>query len=194
MATIMRSMIGALRRRLPARHDDGVAALEFGLLAPMFVMIFAGGVNVGDAVVLQIRLDGAVAAGMNYALVNASSVSSTSGATLAGNIATLVSTSAGGTAANVTVVVNNGPSETITNGTTATSGTASNANNCYCPTGSPSSWTWGNAVTCGNSCNGGITAGKFVTVTASYSFTPFFSAFNFGLGSTITIGSAAQTQ
>jgi Flp pilus assembly protein TadG len=190
----MRLTIGALRRRLIARHNAGVAAMEFGLLAPLFVMIFAGTVNVGDAVVVQTQLDGAVAAGMNYALVHASSVGSANGATLASSIATLVSTSAGGTAANTTVVVNNGPTVTITSGTSASSGTASNADLCYCPTGSPSSWTWGTAVTCGNSCTGGGTAGKFVTVTASYAFTPFFTAFNFGQSSTISIGSVAQTQ
>jgi Flp pilus assembly protein TadG len=190
----MRLKVAALRRRLTARRNDGVAAVEFGLLAPMFVLIFSGSVSVGDAVLIQTRLDGAVAAGMNYALVNASQVASTNGATLASNIATLVSTSNSGTAANTTVVVNNGPTVTITSGTAVSSGTASNANECYCPTGSPSSWTWGSAVTCGSSCTGSGTAGKFVTITASYNYTQFFSAFNFGQGSTISIGSAAQTQ
>jgi Flp pilus assembly protein TadG len=194
MAPTMRLTTAALRRRLTARQNDGVAALEFGLVAPMFVIIFAGTVNVGDAVFTEIRLDGAVAAGTNYALVNQSEVGSADGQVLANFIATLVSKSAGGTAANVTVVVNNGPTATITSGTSVSSGTAGNADQYYCPTGSPPNWTWGSAVAQGTSCSGGGTAGKFVTVTASYSFTPFFPAYAFGLGSSITIGSATKTQ
>lgn len=191
----MRLTIAALRRGLRSRHNDGVAAVEFGLLAPMFVLIFAGTVSVGDVVLIETRLDGAVAAGMNYALVHATQVGSANGQTLASAIATLVSTSNGGTAANVTVVVNNGPSATITNGTPTTGGTASSADLFYCPTGSPSNWTWGTSVaSAGSACAGGGTSGQFVTVTASYSYTQLFSAFNFGLGNTITIGSAAQTK
>jgi Flp pilus assembly protein TadG len=177
--------------------------VEFGLLAPTFVLVFAGTVTVGDAVAVQTQLDGAVAAGINYAIVNQSQVtSSTNSATgnayavdLASTIANLVSTSAGGNAANVTVVVNNGPTATITSGTLATSGTTSNANLYYCLTGSPSGWTWGTSATGGGgACSGSGTYGKFVTITASYSFTPFFNSYTFGLGTTLSVGTAAQVQ
>ena len=195
--------IAALRRRRSRRHNGGVAAVEFGLLAPTFVLVFAGTVTVGDAVAVQTQLDGAVAAGINYAIVNQSQVtSSTNSATgnayavdLASTIANLVSTSAGGNAANVTVVVNNGPTATITSGTLATSGTTSNANLYYCLTGSPSGWTWGTSATGGGgACSGSGTYGKFVTITASYSFTPFFNSYTFGLGTTLSVGTAAQVQ
>jgi len=199
----MRLTIAALRRRRSRRHNAGVAAVEFGLMAPTFVLVFAGTVTVGDAVAVQTRLDGAVAAGINYAIVNQSEVTSSinSGTgnayavDLASAIANLVSTSAGGTAANVTVVVNNGPTATITSGTLTTGGTTSNANLYYCLTGSPSSWTWGTSATSGGgACTGSGTYGKFVTITASYSFTPFVNANSFGLGSTLTVGTAAQVQ
>jgi Flp pilus assembly protein TadG len=195
MAPAMRLTIEALRRRWSRPHNRAVAAVEFGLLAPTFVMVFAGTVTVGDAISVQLRLDGAVAAGINYAIVNENLAESTDGQTLASAIANLVSTSAGGTAANVTVVVNNGPTATITSGTLTTTGTATNADLFYCLTGSPSGWTWGTGVsTIGGACTGGGTYGKFVTITASYSFTPFFTAYTFGLGTTLTIGSAGQVQ
>ncbi len=198
----MRLTIAALRRKRNKRRNAGVAAVEFGLLAPTFVLVFAGTVTVGDAVAVQTQLDGAVAAGINYAVVNQSEVtSSTNSRTgnayavdLATTIANLVSTSAGGTAANVTVVVNNGPTVTITGGTPITSGTTSNANLYYCLTGSPSNWTWGNSGTANAACSGSGTYGKFVTITASYTFTPFFNSYTFGLGSTLTVGTAAQVQ
>jgi len=185
----MRWMIVACRG-LIARRNKGVAAVEFALLAPMFVMVFAGTIDVGNALYIQTVLDSAVAAGTNYAVVNASDVGSANGASLASNIATIIA----GTATSATVVVNDGPTVTVTNGTAVSSGTASNANSCYCPTGSPPNWTWGSSVTCGNSCTGGGTAGKFVTVTASYSITPFFPAYSFVRNGTMTVGSIAQTQ
>jgi Flp pilus assembly protein TadG len=49
MALIMRSLIEALRRGLFARRSSGIAAIEFALLAPVFVMVFAGTVDVGNA-------------------------------------------------------------------------------------------------------------------------------------------------
>jgi Flp pilus assembly protein TadG len=195
MAPTMRLTIAALRRRRTRRHNAGVAAVEFGLLAPTFVLVFAGTVTVGDAVSVQLRLDGAVAAGINYSIVNQSQASSTNGQALATAIANLVSNSAGGTAANVTVVVNNGPTTTITSGTQTTSGTASNADLFYCLTGSPPNWSWGTGVSAaGGSCTPSGVYGKFVTITASYGFTPFFSNYTFGLGTTLSMGSAAQVQ
>jgi Flp pilus assembly protein TadG len=153
MALIMRSLIEALRRRLFARWSSGIAAIEFALLAPVFVMVFAGTLDVGNALgnalYMQTLLDSAVAAGTNYALVNAASVTANTdpstgtalASELASRIATIVSSSNGGTAANTTVAVNNGPSVSIAGGLTISSGTTSNANLCYCPTGSPPSWT-----------------------------------------------------
>jgi Flp pilus assembly protein TadG len=72
----MRLTIAALRSKRNKRRNAGVAAVEFGLLAPTFVLVFAGTVTVGDAVAVQTQLDGAVAAGINYAIVNQSEVTS----------------------------------------------------------------------------------------------------------------------
>jgi Flp pilus assembly protein TadG len=191
----MRRGIASLRRLLRARQKSGIAALEFALLAPTFVLAFAGVVDIGSALLTWMRLEAALSVGTSYALTNHNQVNSTNGATLAANIATLVTTSNGGTQANATVVVNNGPSVTETGGVQSTSGTAANANSYYCPTGSPTSWTWGTAYTSNTtSCTGGGTAGQFVTVTASYSFTPFFPGYGFVTNGTITAGAMVQTQ
>jgi Flp pilus assembly protein TadG len=194
LSSLVSAMIAPLRHRTAARRNRAVAAVEFGILAPLFVIILAGTVDLGDAVYTRTLLDGALAAGTNFAVVNASKVTSVDGQALANHIAQIVSNSNGGTAANATVVVNNGPSTTMTNGTPTTSGTAGNADLYYCPTGSPPSWTWGSSVASGTSCTGGGTAGKFVTVTVSLNFAPLFPAYNFVHSGAITIGSAVQTQ
>lgn len=175
-----------------------VAAVEFALIAPTFVLIFAGIVDLGNALWTWCRLEEAVAAGTNFALVNVNNVNSVNGQSLASDIAGIVANSAivgnHTTPADVTVVVNNGPTTTITSGVSATSGTATNADLNYCPTGASPSWTWGSAVASGGACTGGGTSGKFVTVTASYNFTPFFASYAFVANGLMTAGGMVQTK
>src|SRR5579862_2188146 len=118
-------------------NERGIAAVEFAFIVPIFLILFMGAVDLGQMLYAYYRLDQAVAAGAQYAILNASSVNSTSGASLASSIATVVENANGSAWANDTVVVNDGPSVTITNGTATSSGTASNADSCYCPSESP---------------------------------------------------------
>jgi Flp pilus assembly protein TadG len=178
------------------REKACIAALEFALLAPTFVLTFAAVVDLGSALYTWSRIEGALAAGSNYAVVKYGVITD---ASLASSAATFVAqstfvnpTTNTGTAANVTVVVNNGITYTLTAGVGASSGAASAS--CYCPTGSPTSWTWGSAVVCGSACAGGGTAGKFVAITASESFTPFFAGYNFVHSGSMTDGVMVQTQ
>jgi Flp pilus assembly protein TadG len=176
----MHRRIPLARRLLIGRLDAGIAAVEFGLLAPLFLIVLAGAIDIGAALYTQIRLEAAIAAGANYALVHASAVNLTDAASLASNITTIVTTSNAGPAAGGTVVVNNG-----------------HADMCYCPTGptgSPPSWTWGTAATCGTTCTGGGTAGKFITITATYSYAPYFSSYGFLPNGTISTAAMIQTQ
>jgi hypothetical protein len=125
---------------------------------------------------------------------NAGSVTSTSGSSLAGTLATLVASSHGSGWANSSVVVNAGPAAANTAGSLSTSGSGAAADSCYCPTGSASSVTWGSTLTCGASCPGGGLAGKFVQITATRSYTPLFSGFGLVSAHTITANTLAQVQ
>ena len=173
--------------------NKGVAAVEFAILAPVFGLVFAGMADLGGVLYTQFRLNAAVSAGANYALINASSVSSTSGATLSSTVAAVVENNAGTNWANDTVVVNNGPSTTITSGASSSGGTASNADSCYCPTLS-TTVAWGVAATCGSACAGGGLAGKFVTISASRTYTPLFSSYGIVQNGAITVTTAVETQ
>ncbi len=176
------------------RSRRGVAALEFALLAPTFVMVFAGVADLGNALYTWSKLEQALALGANYALMNKALVNSTNGQTLADNIATIVATSNPGTGANSTVVINNGPTATVTaGGTPANSGTAVNADKYYCLTGAPTSWTWGTAYTDSTTtCTDTSQSGQFVTITVSYNFTPFFISYGFVKNGLMTAGAAVQ--
>jgi len=174
------------------RDRRGVAAIEFALVTPLFCLLLAGVVDLGGALYTKFKLDSAVTAGANFAQINAANVGSANGQTLANNIAAIVESSEGSSWANDTVVVNDGPTTTISSGTSTTSGTASNADACYCPTGTASSATWGSSTTCGSACAGGGYAGKFVVITANQTYTPIFT--NYGIVHDNTIATSAMVQ
>jgi Flp pilus assembly protein TadG len=164
------------------------------MVAPIFCAVLAGAIDFGGALLTKYRLDAAVAAAANYALINASSVSSTNAATLASSLATIVRTSQGSTWADVTVVVNNGATATATgSGAISASGTASQADSCYCPTGTSGSLTWGSAVTCASNCTGGGYAGKFVTISASRTYATLLPDYNL-IGSPLRARVTVQVQ
>ena len=184
-----------LLRALPFRDRRGVAAVEFALYSIVFLTILAGTVDIGNQIFSAYQLDATVSAGAQYAVVNAASVGSSGGATLASSISAVVNNghSTGGGWSN-TVVVNNGPSTTTSDGSASSGGTAANADSCYCPSGSPGSWSWGSSQTCGASCTGGGIAGKFVSITASHTFTPFFPTWGFISSNTLTRNAMVQVQ
>jgi len=178
-------------RRFPkvfSRHErNGVAAIEFALYATIFLVVLAGTVDIGNLIFAEFQLDNAVEAGAEYALVNNAAATSSGGVTLANSISSIVNNGHGsGGGWSNTVVVNNGPTTTTSNGSPTASGTAGSAASCYCPTGSPGSWTWGAAKTCNSSC----TAGVFVSIVATRNIAPFFPAWGFVTNSTTLTRSA----
>jgi Flp pilus assembly protein TadG len=174
------------------RDDRGVAAVEFALVAPILMLILAGAVDLGGVLYAKFQLDCAVNAATNYAMSNAASVNSTSGASLASTMAALVANAEGSASANTSITINSGPTASVTGSTTTTGGTAGNANACYCPSGSSASVTWGSSATCGAACSSGGYAGKWVVVQASVNYTPIFS--NYGIVSSGQITSSAITR
>jgi len=176
------------------RSSAGLAAIEFAIMMPVFLVILVGAVDLGSMLFQDYKLDQAVAAGAQYAAVNPSSVNSTSGALLASSIAAAVEDANGTAWANDVVVVNDGPTVIVTNGAAVTSGTDANANNCYCPTGSPPNWNWGSSMTCGASCSGGGLAGKFVTITATSAFKPLLTTYGLIGSGTLRQSATVETQ
>jgi Flp pilus assembly protein TadG len=169
------------RVRSAWRSNAGVAAIEFAIIVPVFLIIFVGAVDLGRVMYTAYQLDSAVAAGAEYAAVHPTSVSSTGGASLASSVATVVENANG--------------SGWAQNGVLTAGGTAANADKCYCPTGTGPNWSWGNAVTCGAACpNGSTIAGKFVTVTASVSYSPFLTDYGLVTNGTLTQSALAETQ
>jgi Flp pilus assembly protein TadG len=159
-----------------ARENAGAAAVEFALFLPFFVLIVAGTFELWYLIYTGSQLAAAVNAGALYAANNATQVT-VSPTTLQSNIEGVVANANGTSWATITVDVNNG-----------------DATHCYCPTGSPGSWTWGTTMACGNACSSGGVAGQFVTITASHSLSPLFPTFGLTDNSTISRSAMVETQ
>jgi Flp pilus assembly protein TadG len=184
-----------LRARLAElwRSRSAIAAIEFAFMMPVFLILFVGIVDIGMMLVQDYRLDQAVAAGEEYAAINGPTINQTGDPGLASSIASAVENANGTGWANDVVVVNNGETATVTSGSLSTSGTA-NGTLCYCPSGSPPNWSWGSSTTCGATCAGGGTAGKFVTITATASYTPLLGLYNFIHNGTLRQSAVVETQ
>jgi Flp pilus assembly protein TadG len=181
----------ALRRF--RRHDAGASAVEFALVGPIYMLLLVGIIEFSMAMYSKFSLNGAVSAAANYAILNASQVGSTSGSTLAQNLAQIVASGHASNWANATVTVNNGPVATLNSGVVTTSGTAANANSCYCPTRSGSLVSWGSAVTCGNACTGGGIAGKFISIVATSQYASVFGSTGVLPSQTFTTSTVVET-
>lgn len=182
------------KRRRVCRDERGVAAAEFALIAPIFGLIVAGVSDFGGALFIKFNLDGAVSAAANYAILNASSVSSTGAATLATNIASIVAGSHATNWANATVIVNNSSQASVANGTASSGGSSANADSCYCPTLSGSTVTWGTAATCGSTCANGSMAGKFVQIATNRTYNPMFASYGLVGNGAVSASAFIQTQ
>ncbi len=174
--------------------ERGSAAVEFAIIAPILGLMLAGVADFGGVVFVKFRMESAVSAGANYAIVNASKVTATNASDLASKISAVVANSGSSSTGTNTVVVNNGPSATTDAGAVTTSGTASNADSCFCPTVVSSTLTWGSAAACGSTCGSGGTAGKFITITANRNYSPLFSSYGIVKSGSVSVKVTVQVQ
>lgn len=165
---------GAPRRPRHFVSDRRAASLvEFALVTPIFLAVLGASIDLGLAVRTKFILSSTLTTASNYALNNAAKAESTDGSTLAQNLATLIASANGTNWANASVTVNNGPTASVNGGSLTTGGTASSANNYYCPTGSGASISWGTGTTTSGTCSAtGTVGGKFIVLTASRAYSP----------------------
>lgn len=186
-------MIAAMRHVRARRLRDaeaGVSAVEFGLLAPVFLIILAGAVDLGGMLLTRLGLNESLSAGANYAIVNAGGVGATGGSALAGQLAMLV----GGSEVSVAVTVNNGPTAAFTDGAVETGGTPAPANLCYCPATGAGGVDWGAAAICGTACPDGGSAGRFVVIEASRPYRPLLFGYGMAGDGEISVRAVIQTE
>ena len=175
------------------RDTRGGAAVEFGILAPILALVFAGLIDLGSVLFVKFRIDSAVSAGASYALVQADNVDAAGAEQLAAAIASIVA-NATGDPVDATITVNNGTIATATGGKIALSGKAAGADSCYCPSVTEDGLAWGEAAKCGADCKGGGFAGKFVSIAASRHYAALFSNYGTIKADAVTAAALVQTK
>jgi Flp pilus assembly protein TadG len=161
------------------KDRGGTAAVEFAIVAPIFMAVLAISLDLGMAVFERFQIESAVSGAASYAMINGSMVDSTNGSTLAGNMAQLLAGQSTIGTATALVTVNDGVTAAYDGSAIKIGGLASQTNACYCPTGNAGALTWGSQQSCGASCPNGELAGKYVEITLQQAYNPIFA--NYGI-------------
>lgn len=171
------------------RNRSGAAAVEFAMISPVLVLILAATIDFGAVLYGQFRLNEAVSAGTNFAMVNGDRITGTGSEALSEHLAAILTGSQGSASVDADVIVNNGARRTFSKGSYQSGGVPAAADRCYCPVTVSGEIQWGAAVACGTACASGGQAGKFVHLTATQHYQPFFS--NYGIVTEGTISANA---
>ncbi len=193
MKTPLLGRLSASLARL-LRSRSGISTVEFALIAPVFVLLFAGTVDFGLALHKRFQINSAVSAGANYTLLRADDISSANAAALAAQIAAVVAGNSGPGRVTVSVNVNNNSSVTLTDGEATPGEGGGAADACYCPIRNANGLTWGNAVACGAACPTAGQSGKFVEIDVSKPHDPLFGAIVMGDSRSIDLSTFLQAQ
>ena len=171
------SILTAGRARVPRRGREAASALELAILAPVFIMLLIGIVDFSFAFYSRLQLAAAIATGLEYAYTDGQNLTSSTVAAYLGDVGGVVRNSSSLTLNTATVLFNNASDN-------------SNFGSCYCISNA-GTWTKTN---CGTSCStNGPTAGKFVTITATYVYQPIFASPFLGAG-TLSDSALARIQ
>lgn len=175
------------------RDRRGSVAVEFAIMAQVFAVILVGTSEIGIVYMKRQQLNNTLATATNYAMVNSAAVSASGGAALATTLATILANDGVAAPPIVSIVVNNGPQRSVTNNVATAGGTASNADQCYCPT-KTTVVTWGASVTCGSTCPSGLLAGKFVELRVQRVHVAVFAGYGGTVDGKISVASLVQTE
>lgn len=149
---------GALATGSFRRSEKGSTAVEFAIIFPILLMIFAATVDLGYAFYQKSRIGSALSAAAYYAVRNGGSLSFSNADAMRSTIEAIVrSTLGSSTDIAVTVLINN-------------STDASQASNYYCVAGYPPAYVSTGASE--TSCGGNLTSGKYVTIQVQEQITP----------------------
>ncbi|WP_349959217.1 TadE/TadG family type IV pilus assembly protein [Rhizobium sp. ZPR3] len=172
-------------RRSISRHSNilgqderGNAAVEFAVLAPLFIFIMAVSFDMGSLIFARFQLEAAISNSASYALVHADQADGLNDSLLAKSIALMIAGQYPSAGASASIAINDGVQANFDGATIRIDGTPASTGACYCPSGSAASFVWGSQQTCSSSCPDGANAGKYVVISAKQTYAPLFSGYN----------------
>lgn len=159
-----------------ARHRAGAAAVEFAVVFPLMLMIFAATVDFGFAYYQKSRIGSAISAAAYYAVRNGNTLSAATAPVMQATLQSIVRSTLGtSTSITVSVLINNSTNPL-------------DASNYFCVAGYPPVYTSTGLTPA--SCSGNVTSGKFVTIHVTEQLQPLivspgFLAGIYGLDRTV---------
>ena len=133
----------------------GVASVELALMAPVLLVFVTGITDLSMIFHKQLQLSAALTSGAEYGFTQGQSEH---GSALSADVINFVQTLSGNTLSSVTATYNNGLV----------------AADYYCVSGSPAVYSGPYAA--GAACADGSTAGKFLSITGTFTYTAMFKA------------------
>lgn len=167
LASARRSRV-TVPKRYAARlqtDDSGVAAVEFAVFAPLFLVLIVGLVDLGFAYHAKLKVNAAISAASYYAFQKGQALTAATAAAYKTEVEGVASSLLAGLSDDlaVEVLVNNDP-------------TGAKASTTFCLSGYPP--VFAAAGTTSSSCGGNLTSGKFVRIDVSGHITPIFLSAN----------------
>ncbi|SCB24184.1 TadE/TadG family type IV pilus assembly protein [Rhizobium hainanense] len=160
------------------RDDRGNAAVEFAVLAPVFLFIMAVSFDMGSLIFARFQLEATISNTASYTLVHADQVDGLNDSLLAKSVALMIAGQYPSTGASASIAINDGVQANFDGATIRIDGTPASTGACYCPSGSAASFVWGSQQTCSSSCPDGANAGKYAVISAKQTYAPLFSGYN----------------
>lgn len=143
-----------------AAQSEGVAALEFALIAPVFLLLMIAALDFGHAFYRKIRLINATTAAAHYALRQGPGVTRAQVSAFQAKVASIVVDAASLPVAPVVTVLFNNAAD------------SGNLETFYCLSGYPAVWAAMGAAP--GACGGNVSSGRFVTISVNAEAASFF--------------------
>lgn len=159
------------------RSRSGVSAVEFALVAPIFALILAGIIDLGNILHARFQFNSVLSSGANYALVAAEDIDGGNVEDVTRRLAAVLISTAHDETLSIDANVNNAMTMRYRDGKAQLEHGDGEAASCYCPDRRGVGLDWGSPMQCGSVCEQGGIAGKFTTVTMSRHLSPLFGGF-----------------
>ena len=156
---------------------SGVAAVEFALMSPIFLLLMVGLIDLGFAYHAKLRVNAAISAASYYAFQKGQALSVATAQAYTANVAGVASSLLANVSddLSVSVVINDDP-------------TGAKTSTTFCVSGYPAVFTAAGAAS--TSCGGNLTSGKFVSIRVSGHITPIFLSADL-FGGSLAVADAA---
>jgi hypothetical protein len=172
--------------------EAGSPAVEFALIAPVFLLILTATFDIGSIIHKKFSLDAQVSSAASYSQNLGAQIVDGGAADFASAVATLAAN--GKTSVDTKIILNNAMSATFVAGGMTTTDSSGIISQCYCPARVNEAIQWGAPKTCRAACTDGTVAGRFIEIHASTPYISLFGGLGIAEGSKISVSSVIRIE